>query len=77
MGAQLVSREEFLELCKKNKPPHALVEQFKNDVRGNNTLQIILVCEFFYKLIWFGYSDLELDRARARKPEASKLVRSS
>lgn len=74
MGAELITREGFLMLCKKNKPPQALVEQFKADIRGNDTLQIILVCEFFYKLIWFGYGENELERARSRKPEASKLV---
>lgn len=75
MGAELISRPDFLKLCKINKPPPALIEQFKADIRGHNSLQIILICDFFYKLIWFGYEDAQLAACRARKPEASKMVR--
>lgn len=74
MHGQLISRENFLKLCDKNDAPKAMVDIFQNDQRGNDTLQIILICEGFFRLVWFGYSALELSHARVRKPDASRLV---
>jgi len=50
-----------------------MIETFKKDQRGNSTVQIILICESFFRFIWFGFSEEELDRARQKKPSVSSL----
>lgn len=75
MHGQLLSRDDFLELCAKNEAPKDMIETFKKDQRGNSTVQIILICESFFRFIWFGFSEEELDRARQKKPLVSSLVR--
>lgn len=77
MHGQVLSRGGFLELCAKNNAPKDMVEIFKKDQRGNdlNTVQMILICESIFRIIWLGFSDEDLDRARLRKPTVSSLVK--
>jgi hypothetical protein len=75
MHGQVLSRDAFLELCGKNNAPKTLVDTFRNDQPGNNTVQMIIICESFFRLIWFQFPEAELERARSKKPSASSLVR--
>ena len=70
----MLTREAFIALCKKNKGPEKLIETFQNDQRGDNTVVIVLICESFFRQIWFGYTDREMENARARNKNVSKLV---
>jgi hypothetical protein len=74
MHGQVLSREDFLELCDKNGAPKTMVDMVKKDQRRNDTVQIIIICESFFRLIWFQFPEAELERARAKKPSASALV---
>ena len=75
VNGQVISRNAFLELCAKNKAPEDMIEIFKKDQRENNTVLIILICEGIFRLIWLGFTEEELERARQRKPTVSSLVR--
>ncbi|KAF7978956.1 hypothetical protein HWV62_44187 [Athelia sp. TMB] len=74
MGGQVLTREAFIALCKKNKGPAKLIETFQNDQRGDNTVVIVLICESFFRQIWFGYTDREMENARARNKDVSELI---
>ena len=74
MHGQVLSRDAFLGLCGKNNAPKTLVDTFRNDQPGNNAVQIIIICESFFRLIWFQFPEAELERARSRKASASSLV---
>jgi len=71
MHGQVLSRDAFLELCDKNEAPKAMVDTFKTDLRGNNCVQIVIICESFFRLIWFQFPEAELERARSKKPSVS------
>jgi len=73
MHGQVLSRDDFLGLCDKNNAPKVMVDTFRKDQRGNDTVQIIIICESFFRLIWFQFADVDLERARSRKSSASSL----
>lgn len=61
MSASVLSRTRFLELCEENNAPQKLVESFNSkadehdDIIQSHTATIILKCEGFFRIIWFGY----------------------
>jgi len=73
MHGQVLSRAAFLELCDKNEAPKDMIEAFKKDQRGDNTVQIILICKSIFRFIWLGFTEEELQRARQKKPTVSTL----
>lgn len=58
IGGEVLARGDFLKLCEKNKAPGKMVQTFKDGSRGNDTAQVILICEGFFRFIWFGYQVL-------------------
>jgi len=73
LHGQVLSRHAFLGLCDKNKAPTEMIDIFKKDQRGNDAVQIIIICEGFFRLIWFQFPEVELEHARSKKPSVSAL----
>src|ERR1700732_2278805 len=74
LHGQVMSRDDFLASCDKNEAPKRLVDIFKKDQRGNDTVQMIIICNNFFRLIWFQFPEVELERARSKKSSVSALV---
>lgn len=57
LGGEVMTREKVLSiLVEMGCPPHT-IDNFKTDVRGNNTIQTVIIAKGMVKFLWYGQRD--------------------
>ncbi|KAG6860767.1 hypothetical protein C0995_007799 [Termitomyces sp. Mi166 len=57
IAGEVMTREKVLSLITEMKCPARAINSFKNDLRGNHTVQIMIIAEGLVKFLWFGQRD--------------------
>jgi len=59
VGGDVLTREEIISILVKLEMPQHSIHQWANDRRGDNTVQIVIVCENLIQFMWFSLRDLQ------------------
>ncbi|GLB37663.1 hypothetical protein LshimejAT787_0407140 [Lyophyllum shimeji] len=57
LDGEVMTREKALSILTEMGCPPRTIDNFRHDVRGNNTLQIVIIAEGLIKFVWFGGRD--------------------
>ncbi|KAL0956328.1 hypothetical protein HGRIS_002480 [Hohenbuehelia grisea] len=69
----VLSRDEVHQMFLEMSTPQDAVDSWKTDIRGNETVQIVIFAEGLVRMIWFSIRDIEQRRTPIAHPEARAL----
>ena len=71
VSGKVMSREEFVALLEESGLDKEQVREWKQDNRGDHTLQLNIVCEDHSRALWISFRDLERYRAMNKSDSAA------
>jgi len=57
LDGEVMTREKVLSILIEMGCPPRNIDNFKTDVRGNNTIQTVIIAEGMVKFLWYGQRD--------------------